>query len=62
MRGGKRAEDRRDERERERERDHVRMCDVREREMERMLEAIFRWRGESGAWAAVGEGRERKKV
>lgn len=38
------------------------MCDVREREMERMLEAIFRWRGESGAWAAVGEGRERKKV
>lgn len=36
----------------------MRMCDTREREMERMLEAIFRWRGEeeSGAWAAVGKG------
>lgn len=38
----KRAEDRRD---REGEKDHVRMCDTGERETERMLEAIFRWRG-----------------
>lgn len=33
------------------------MCDTTEREMKRMLEAIFRWRGESGAWVAV-EGEE----
>lgn len=55
MRGGKKAEDRRDER--ERERDHVRMCDVREREMEWMLEAIFRWRG--GGRVAHGQPSEK---
>lgn len=64
----KRAEDRRSER----EKDHVRMCDTREREMERMLEAIFRWRGraahgqpseksEEGREGGRGRGRGRRE-
>lgn len=40
---------------RRRKRDHVRMCDTRERETERMLEAVFRWRGEGGGGAAHGQ-------
>lgn len=39
----------------------MRMCNTRERETERMLEAIFRWRGRAGARAAVGEGGGEKK-
>lgn len=64
----KRAEDRRSER----EKDHVRICDTREREMERMLEAIFRWRGraaygqpseksEEGGEGGRGRGRREKR-
>lgn len=51
----KRAEDRRGEK----ERDHVRMCDMRERETERMLEAVFRWRG-SAAHGQPLEGGEKR--
>lgn len=58
----KRAEDRRDQ---EGEKDHVRMCDTGERETERMLEAIFRWRGgerRMGSRRRRGERGEKKGV
>lgn len=50
------------------ERSHVRMCEARWRETERMLEAVFRWRGrgresERGRERRMGSRwRGRKKV
>lgn len=61
MRGGKKAEDRRDERERERPCAYVR-CEREGDGVDARGDIPMAGGRESGAWAAVGEGRERKKV